>query len=332
MMAEEIDVKEDPVIEEVITDEKVETSEADELAAAYDAAQEVDEISADEKIDAVEAEDAPVEGIQADGVIGEAPAETVAVDPPASWPEDAKAKWAGVDPELQQTLLQREANWKQAEDQIKGWMKAYEPIEAALGPMRQQLELQGVEPGQYVRQLIAADQFLRTNPQEAVKWIATQYGADLSQVEPADTDPTLTPLVQEISSLKTQLTGMQTAQQQAETARMSMEVENFAKDKPHFEKVRAQMGGLIQGGAAQDLQTAYDMAVWSNPETRAAMLAEQSVKTAETQKEEAAKKAAKARRITVTNLASKGASNGGQVFESLEEELGAVYDAVQGAS
>src|SRR5690606_3224369 len=144
-------------------------------------------------------------------------------------------------------------------------LKGYEPIEAAIEPVRQQLALNGMEPAQYVRQLVAADVFLRPKPHDAIRWIAQTCGIDLSQTaQPVESelDPTIAPLVQKVTNRESTLANFQNAQQQAEAARIKGEMEAFAKDHPHFEKVRLHMGALIQAGTAKGLQEAYDMAVW----------------------------------------------------------------------
>lgn len=263
---------------------------------------------------------------------------THGLEAPAAWSEEAKAKWPSLSPEVQKELLRREQDWQKADGERAAKLKGYEPIEAAIEPVRQHLALQGVEPAQYVRQLVAADVFLRTKPTDAIRWIAQTYGIDLSQTtqapEQSDMDPTLTPLLQKINTLESTLASFQTAQQQAEANRARAELEAFAKDRPHFEEVRAQMGVLIQSGAAPDLASAYDMAVWANAGTRAKLMAEQSAEAERKRQEEAAKKATDARRIATTNLSSRGTAAGTTPpqYKSREDELSAVYDRITGAA
>lgn len=259
--------------------------------------------------------------------------ETV-LDAPASWSATAKANWAGLPRELQDEVLKREGDWQKADGERATQLRGYEPIDAAIAPVRQHLQLNGVEPGQYVAQLVAADQYLRTNPQEAMQWIAQQYGIDLSETQQqAEIDPALAPFVQKINALESHLTQFATNQQQQEITRTTAEIDAFAKDHPHFEEVRQHMGGLIQTGAAADMSTAYDMAVWANQSTRAKMQAEQSTEAEQKRKAEAEDKAKKARRITDTNLSTNGTGGGTTPpqYKTREDELSAIYDSVQGA-
>lgn len=259
------------------------------------------------------------------------------LDPPASWSDAAKAGWSGLTRELQDEVLKREVDWQKADGERVTKLKGYEPIDAALAPVLQHLQMSGLAPGQYVSQLVAADQALK-NPQtrdQAMQWVAQQYGIDLSQQQQAapEVDPALAPFVQEINDLKGQVANFVESQQVQETARVNGEIEAFAKDRPHFEEVRQQMGALMNAGAASDMASAYDMAVWANPTTRAKVQAEESAEAEAKRKAESEEKAAKARRVSQTNLTTQGTAGGSTPpqYKDREEELGAIYDRATGA-
>ena len=341
--------------EETVEETTDEVTREDELGAIFDAAnaeettevaEPVEETPSDErprgpdgKFVAKEQEGAkPAETteIPATGAEPEPEAVSQSLDAPASWTAAAKVQWPNLDPVLQEEFLRREADWQRTDGERANKLKGYEPIEAAIEPVRQHLELNGVEPAQYVRQLVAADQFLRTDPTAGFNWLAQQYGFDLSQAlegQP-EVDPTMQPFVQKINALEAALNQQVVAQQTAESKRIDDELSAFSAEHPHFEEVRADMGALIQSGAAADLKSAYDKAVWANPSTRTALLAEQSTEAAAKQKEEAGKKAADAKRISQTNLSSAGTAGGKTPpqFANREEELGSIYDQVQGAA
>jgi hypothetical protein len=272
---------------------------------------------------------------------------TAPVAPPVSWSADAKIAWATLPPAVQQAVLKREdevsSGFRQKSDQLK----QYEPIGAALEPLRQTLAMQGVEPATYVRSLIAADQALRTQPQQAIQWIARQYGIDLNQAvsQPAEagqpTDPTIAALQTKISSfeqyLKQQDEQSRLREQQAitgqiETFRSALNADGSPKH-PHFEDVRAEMAALMQAGRAESLDQAYEMASWANPAVRAKILADQKAKEDAARAEEAAKKAAEARRVAGTNLSARGAVSGSPVKpRTIEESLAAAYDRAVSAA
>jgi len=109
-----------------------------------------------------------------------------------------------------------------------------------------------------------------------------------------------------------ELTGLKGTFQQQSEAKTNEILANWSKDKPHFESVRGLMAQLIQSGAVPlkdgqvDLDGAYDMALYANPEIRAQVLAAQEAERVKQlkAKQEAAKKAqelevAKARKAGV---------------------------------
>lgn len=316
----------------------------DDLGAIFDKANDVEqEQERDEKgrFATKAVEDAPGDTPDGEGAGEEQPADDKgaapeALEPPASWSAAATASWAGLARDVQEDFLRVEGERQTADVERSNRLKGYEPIDAALEPVRQHLQLNGVDAGQYVGQLVAADRMLRDprTREQAVQWIVQQYGIDLSrQQAESNADPALAPFVQEINSLKGQVSSFVESQQAQERARLDGEIAAFSKDRPHFEKVRKQMGALIQSGAAPDMPAAYDMAVWADPSIRTAMQAEQAKEADVKRKAEAEDKAAKARRVSQTNLSTQGTSGGATPpqYKDQDEELGAIYERVQGA-
>ncbi len=100
---------------------------------------------------------------------------------------------------------------------------------------------------------------------------------------------------QELNQLRGMLQGFFTQQQEAQAHQVEQQISKFATAKdpqgallhPHFEQVRDQMIGLLKGRLANDLETAYTMAVGMTPDL---VQAEQKAKA----QQEAAQKAARA--------------------------------------
>ncbi len=169
--------------------------------------------------------------------------------------------------------------------------QAGEAYQAAVAPFTAYLASKGVEPAQAVRILLAAEHQLSTGTTEQKARIfgklAKDYGIDLyaladaEDAEPAN--PELTQIQQRIGSVERQIASkrQQAAaqiQQEAET-----QVTAFAEEKdsagnllrPHLEKVRVTMGRMIDEDPALTLETAYENAVWANPNLRKSALAKQ---------------------------------------------------------
>jgi len=68
-------------------------------------------------------------------------------------------------------------------------------------------------------------------------------------------------VMQEIQTMRQYREGM-------EIQAVADSVNSFGADKEFFEDVRFQMGELIESGQAKDMQEAYDMAIWLDPEVR----------------------------------------------------------------
>lgn len=217
---------------------------------------------------------------------------------PEAFSKEAKAEWAKVPSTVQAAVLKREADVAKGVEELKG---RYRDIDAALAPHLPAIRQHGHTPGQAVNQLFAWFQALGTNPDVAFPALAKSFGwggpraAAEQPVQPDGSQPEgeVSPAVQKyINDMQTklsqieqtfgqQLTGLtQTFQQQSEQKTNEI-LANWSKDKPHFESVRQLMAQLIQSGATPlkngqvDLDGAYDMALYANPEIRKAVLAEQ---------------------------------------------------------
>lgn len=257
------------------------------------------------------------------------PAAAPAILPPQSWSASAKARFAELPPEVQQEVLRRESDVERGFREKGEALKSWEPISQAIEPIKAKLAMAGVSPTQFLSNLVAAHNALETQPQQALAYLARQYGVDLRQLaQPAPTqqqaaDPHFAQLQQELHEVKGTLAQQQQAAQQAQATEVQRGIEAFAADPKHvhFETVRSTMGALIQSGQAKDLAEAYDKAVWSHPQTRAAMLEQQRQSDlAERQKQA---NAARGRAVSVTGSPSAGSNR--IVPDSLRGELEAAF-------
>ena len=189
------------------------------------------------------------------------------------------------------------------------------------------------------RQLLAAHKYLREDPKQALKWLAQSYGVDLTAVnddtatEDEYADPQIKSLQQQVAQLSGFIQNQQTQQQNMQQQSTQSLIDQFAAEKdesgnvkyPHFEAVRNRMGALINTNDAQDLATAYDMAVYADPKLRQEMLDNYATKkTQQTVKTDAVKKAKKAQRSTVRGSATpavEAVSSGMSVRETIDLTL-----------
>lgn len=231
------------------------------------------------------------------------PVTPMAKPAPNTWRKEVADKWSALPPEVQSEVERREADFHKGIEQYKSKAQIADNFEKAIAPYMATIQSLGVAPEQAASALMAADHKLRYgSPAEKSMYfaqLANSYGIDLAQVQPTQNqqiDPNVAYFQQKIAALEQQVQQQSQIGKQMEDASLNSEVSQFAADPSHrhFESVKADMARLLQAGAAETLKDAYEQAIWINPASRAAMIAEQqaSVKEEANQKAQAAKAAA----------------------------------------
>jgi hypothetical protein len=280
-------------------------TEADTLPEPPEQQPEADE--PDEANDDDEAEDEPAEA-----------AELEALPAPNHWPKDFAAKFEALDAPAQHLFMQRykdlEGDYTKKTQAIAKYKKRQDAFDEIMAPFKSQFERAGMDDVGAVRQLLAAHDYLRKDPANAIAWLANQYGVDIGAIgnDPALEDEFADPQVKQLQQQVAQLTGFiqnqQTQQQSYEQASTQSFIDQFAQETdasgnpahPHFETVRSVMGSLISSGNATDLKSAYEAAVYANPELRQEELKRVAARQSQAKvKTEAVQKAKKAQRSKV---------------------------------
>lgn len=284
----------------------------------------------------------PAEGAEAPAGEAAAPAEGEApkTAAPTAWPKEAKAAWEQLPEQVRAAVLKRETDVQKGVDELKG---KYAEIDGAIAPHIDAIRRHGHTPGQAVNQMFSWFHALAGNPDVAFPALLRSFNYDPRRLVPqaqqtaiqpavgADGKPVAQPggevppavqqyitgISQELAALKNaftqQIGQVQNTFQQQSEAKTQEVLMNWAKDKPHFEKVRVLMSQLIASGAVPlkdgrvDLDGAYEQAIWANPEVRGAVQADvqkaaQAAQVAAAAKEKAAQQAAadKARKSNVS--------------------------------
>jgi hypothetical protein len=288
-------------------------TEADTLPEPPEQQPEADE--PDEANDDDEAEDEPAEA-----------AELEALPAPNHWPKDFAAKFEALEPPAQHLFMQRykdlEGDYTKKTQAIAKYKKRQDAFDEIMAPFKSQFERAGMDDVGAVRQLLAAHDYLRKDPANAINWLASQYGVDIGAIgnDPALEDEFADPQVKQLQQQVAQLTGFiqnqQTQQQSYEQASTQSFIDQFAAETdasgnpahPHFETVRSVMGSLISSGNATDLKSAYEAAVYANPELRQEELKRVAASQSQAKvKTEAVQKAKKAQRSKVRGSATPAA-------------------------
>lgn len=232
--------------------------------------------------------------------------QSIAGEPPTSWSADAKATWSTLSPAAQQAVLKREAEINEGGQR---WSEEKRRYEETLAPVREVAKRNGVDEKEGLNRLLAANDYLERDPKAALQWLAQAYGVDLGNLNADPTarpqaDPMLSRLHEEVSTLK-----MTIAERQQLEIQQTIEQFKTAPGHEHFEDVKVKMGKLLETQQANDLQDAYEQAVWSTPSVREKLIAAQTAPVDATrEKAQAAVEKAKRGAISVSGSPVSGAA------------------------
>ena len=283
--------------------------------------------------------DKPAKGQEA-APVQAAPAAAPAVEPPASLPKELKAEWDKAPPAIQQAFLKREADMAKGVEELKN---RYSLIDQAIAPHNDALRQMNATPADAVNRMFLWFKALAGSPAQAFPQLAQSMGIDWkrltgtqAQANPADQAAAqgaasggapeipeqvkayvgnLENQLQQLSAYVQQIGGrFGSVEQNIQTQNMARTQENlnlWSNGKPYFNEVRQDMAKLIETGVVPlkdgqvDLDTAYERAIYFNPEVRAKVLAEQQQANQQVQQEsKAAATTAQQAQVTKARKAS----------------------------
>ena len=204
---------------------------------------------------------------------------------------------------LAQYSNQRESEYKKGVSTYKAEADRMKPFVEVIAPIEQNLQKRGINPTQYVQNLVRAEQILANAPyQQKVQifqQLAADYGIQLNNEGQAQQlDPYTQQLMNQLNQVNQEVSSIKGRFAQEENQRLMGEIERVRSDVekyPHFDVVREEMAQLLELGKAQDLETAYKKAVrmnddvWALEQDRLLKEAKQStIKAQQVQKAKAA--------------------------------------------
>lgn len=259
----------------------------------------------------------------------ETAAQKKARDYPGTWKKDHEPAYRKLEanPEFSAILDEierREGDIKKGFESAHEFRADAERFRKAVQPFAATLQSLGLPPDRAVQSLLAADHALRystpqTKVQHALRMLQG-YGIDPAQLVAAmqpqgEVDPRLSELQQQLTQTQqTTHTLLSTFEQQMKQ-QADASVEEFGKNKPHFQEVRGEMGRLLRAGICQTLPDAYDRAIYGTPAIREKVLAEQQAKAEAERKQKAQAEAAAAKTAAVQ---VKGGPSGNAQSSSLK--------------
>ena len=230
----------------------------------------VDEIAEEVEIEAAQEEE-----------VEEAPEEP-ALQRPSTWKKEYLPIWDKLTQgeqltkeeaiKLAQYSNQRESEYKKGVSTYKAEADRAKPFVEVIAPIEQDLVKRGINPTQYVQNLVRAEQILSNAPyQQKVQifqQLAADYGIQLNNNGQAQQlDPYTQQLMNQLNQVNQEVSSIKGRFAEEENQRLMNEIERVRSDVekyPHFDVVREEMAQLLELGKAQDLETAYKKAVRMN--------------------------------------------------------------------
>ena len=166
-------------------------------------------------------------------------------------------------------LNQREQEYKKGVSTYKQEAERARQLEDAINPFVPELQAQGISPAAWINNLGRAHMVLTKAPyEERVQMfhrLAGEYGIQFNQMgQPQQPDPYAQQLMAQLQQNQNEVQMIKSRFQQEEDARLQSEIGQFSSDAakyPHFEVLREDMAQLLELGKAQDIPTAYRLAV-----------------------------------------------------------------------
>jgi hypothetical protein len=265
------------------------------------------------------------------------------VSMPKSWSADKQAIWDQAPQALKDLILSRENQVNEGFAKYQGIKpEIYKEMEAVLAPLDPMIQGYGTTRPEFVRQLASWHTALANNPNEAFPALARAYGFNITgspaAIDPAQqpyvvNDPRVDQISQTVAGLQRQQEEIARREQESVMRQTSEKVAGWAKDKPHFDSVKFDMGLLIkasaEAGREMSLDEAYHKATWAHPEIS------NTLKKAEfeAQQKEARDKAEKSKLASVSVQTRSPASpalngsQGGKLRDTIKEAMATVNGA-----
>ena len=167
---------------------------------------------------------------------------------------------------------QRESEYKKGVSTYKAEADRAKSYENAIAPYAQDLQRRGIQPTQYIENLVRAEQILSNadydQKLQVFQKLASDYGIQLNgNGQVTQLDPYTQQLMNQLNTVNQEVSSIKGRFAQEENQRLMGEIERVRSDAenfPHFDVVREEMAQLLELGKAQDLETAYKKAVRMN--------------------------------------------------------------------
>ena len=244
------------------------------------------------------------------------------MDAPKAYKKEFQDSFKTLSPEWRQYLIEREKQSERGFSDMGNKLNDLKWVDNLYNTRAERLKANGYSKAQdYIEQLAQIEDALSTDPQSTLQALAEAYGVKFND------NTALSSLQRQVNDVQ-QLVAAQRQyiqQQQQETGNRLVNEFVNAKDEagnpkhPYFNDVREVMTDLIRKGAANDLDTAYNMAIWTNGDIREKLIQAEKAKELATKVDKAQK--AKAAGFNPTSKTVPPAKE-----ETLRESMERIYE------
>lgn len=212
------------------------------------------------------------------------------VDAPQHWSEADRTMFGTLTKEAQDFLLRRhrdmEADYTRKTQENSTAIKLGKAALEVIDPeIQSSLQMAGVPQDQFLKNLVGYHKLSMQDPAGFVRAVVQSLGLDPAKVFAASppagegqqqTQAAPDPLSTRLAAIEGRLNRDEQARLQEVRQTASTEIQNFSQEKdaqgnlvrPHFDKVKEIMGRLMIADESLDLQQAYEVAVYRDPELR----------------------------------------------------------------
>jgi hypothetical protein len=248
--------------------------------------------------------------------------------PPKSWKKDFHQHYSTLAPEVQKYVHERE---QQALSGVMQYKQQADAFNGVFEPYREIMQQAGLEPVALVKNLAANHHILATGTPEQKMQVAStllrEYGIDPRALifgqQPQAQPPAQPAIPPDYDKVRQTVSNLERTILEGKRAEIQKTVDAFAADpaNAYYSEVEADIAELISSGAATDLKTAYDIAVYRNPEIRQKVLDDLVAKSTQQARQTAASKQS-ATRLNLTPGASPSRAPAG----SIDDTMNAIAD------
>ncbi len=255
----------------------------------------------------IEGEEEVVTGEEED--LGEESEVVIKREAPKSWAKEQHEKWADLPAETQDYIEKRERQMLDGLDEYKEMAHVGRELNNVISPYNQMFQQANTDIKTGIQYLLQSQHALQMGTHEHRKSelmrIAQQFGVNLTENAENTPEP-LDPRVEQMQNTITELqNSIRLGQQNTLTASREAtqaEVAEFASDPSnlYFDELADEIA--VQISAGKDLKSAYETAVYANPDTRAKEVARIQTENAAKLKEKRRLEAEKAKKATANNV------------------------------